>query len=196
MVHWCSIHICYQHDSIACISVIVVDCVQPVFLCRIIPGVFINIGLFIFLIIFLLLIDSWAWRIVRIPLEPFYMTFPFATSSLFSACAGYMYVPLLHIMKFYSTTRKKCPSLHSCKKGTPTMGGLFFVPIGIAVARTLVGFSSVEVYGAAVVTLAFTAIGFIDDLLSIARNSNHGISRFIKFLLQVRILFYSVHFSF
>lgn len=76
------------------------------------------------------------------------------------------------------------------------MGGLFFVPIGIAVARTLVGFSSVEVYGAAVVTLAFTAIGFIDDLLSIARNSNHGISRFIKFLLQVRILFYSVHFSF
>ncbi|XP_058196137.1 phospho-N-acetylmuramoyl-pentapeptide-transferase homolog isoform X3 [Rhododendron vialii] len=154
---------------------------------RVKHGVITNIGLMTFLTILLLLVDCCAWRIVRLPLEPFYLMRPFCISAIVVSCAGYVCVPLLRSLKIHSIIRREGPARHSSKKGTPTMGGLFFVPIGIIVAEVSVGFSSIEVRGAAVATLAFAAIGLLDDVLSIIKNHNYGLSALMKILLEVAV---------
>lgn len=154
---------------------------------RVKHGVITNIGLMTFLTILLLLVDCCAWRIVRLPLEPFYLMRPFCISAIVVSCAGYVCIPLLQSLKIYSIIRREGPARHSSKKGTPTMGGLFFVPIGIIVAEVSVGFSSIEVRGAAVATLAFAAIGLLDDVLSIIKNHNYGLSALMKILLEVAV---------
>lgn len=68
------------------------------------------------------------------------------------------------------------------------MGGLFFIPIGVMVAMFIVGFSSVGVSGAAAVTLAFAAIGLIDDIVGLVKHQNYGLSPWIKVLLEVSLI--------
>ncbi|CAL5409146.1 unnamed protein product [Camellia sinensis] len=155
---------------------------------RIKYGMINNIGLMSFLTTLLLFVDWCAWRIVRLPLEPFYLTRPFCISAVVVSCVGYVCVPLLRILKIHSIIRKEGPARHSSKKGIPTMGGLFFVPIGIIVAEVLVGFSSIEVSGAAAATLAFAAIGLLDDILSLIKNHNNGLSAWMRILLEKKML--------
>ncbi|KAF8408912.1 hypothetical protein HHK36_004982 [Tetracentron sinense] len=150
-------------------------------------GVFINVGLIASLVILLLFVDWWSWRIVRLPLAPFYLTRPFFISAVLASCAGYVCVPLLDSLKLHQIFRKEGPVAHFSKKGTPTMGGLFFIPIGVTVARFIAGFSSVEVSGAVAATLAFGAIGFLDDILSFTKNHNYGLPAWIKILLEARL---------
>ncbi|KAK4589239.1 hypothetical protein RGQ29_020012 [Quercus rubra] len=154
---------------------------------RIELGVLINAGLISFLMVLLLFVDWCAWRIVRLPLEAFYLTRPFLISAVLVSCAGYVCVPLLYRLKIHQIIRKEGPARHSLKKRTPTMGGLFFVPIGVTVARFVAGFSSTEVFGAAAVTLAFAAIGLLDDILSLVKNDNSGLSAWGKIALEVAV---------
>ncbi|KAL7212902.1 hypothetical protein ACSBR2_015573 [Camellia fascicularis] len=83
--------------------------------------------------------------------------------------------------------QKEGPARHSSKNGIPTMGGLFFVPIGIIVAEVLVGFCSIEVSGVAAATLAFARIGLLDDILSLIKNRNNGLSAWMRILLEVAV---------
>ncbi|XP_077252305.1 translocase 11 [Tasmannia lanceolata] len=154
---------------------------------RIQPGVVINMGLIAFLAVLLLFVDWCSWRIVRLPLPPFYLTRPFSVSAVLVSCAGYLYVPLADSLKIHQILRKEGPTMHSSKKGTPTMGGLFFVPIGIYVARVVAGSGSTGIYGTAAATLSFAAIGLLDDILSLTKNHNYGLPAWIKFLLQVAV---------
>lgn len=68
------------------------------------------------------------------------------------------------------------------------MGGLFFVPVGIGVARFVTGFVSDEVWGVAVATLAFAAIGLLDDGLTAWRSVKYGLPGWMKFVLQVPVV--------
>ncbi|XP_059665327.1 phospho-N-acetylmuramoyl-pentapeptide-transferase homolog [Cornus florida] len=154
---------------------------------RIKYGVMNNIGLITFLTVLVFVVDCCAWRIVRLPLEPFYLMRPFCISAVLVSCAGYICVPILFSLKACSIIRKVGPVTHSTKKGTPTMGGLFFIPIGIIVAEVIVGFSSIEVSGAAAATLAFAAIGLLDDILSLIKNDNNGLSAWMRILLEVAV---------
>ncbi|WJZ96730.1 hypothetical protein VitviT2T_015384 [Vitis vinifera] len=151
---------------------------------RIKYGILVNAGLITFLTMLLLLVDSCAWRIVRLPLEPFYLTRPFFISTVLVSGVGYICVPLLHGLKMHQLLRKEGPVRHSSKRRTPTMGGLFFVPIGIVVAKSMC-FSSIEVSRVATATLAFAAIGLFDDVLSHVKNHNSGLSAWIRILLEV-----------
>ncbi|KAM3748635.1 hypothetical protein ACB098_05G124000 [Castanea mollissima] len=90
-------------------------------------------------------------------------------------------------LKIHQIIRKEGPARHSLKKRTPTMGGLFFVPIGVTVARFVAGFSSTEVFGAAAVTLAFAAIGLLDDILSLVKSDNSGLSAWGRIALEVSV---------
>lgn len=149
-----------------------------------------NMGLMTFLMGLLFFVDLCAWRIVRLPLGPFHLMRPFCTSAILVSCAGYIGVPLLRSLKMQAIIRNKGPTKHSSKKGTPTMGGLLFVPIGVIVAEVIVGFSSVEVSAAACATLAFAAIGLLDDLLSFVKKQNNGLSAWIKVLFEVKDQFF------
>lgn len=154
---------------------------------RIKYGVLINMGLITFLAMLLLVLDSYAWRVVRLPLPPFYFTRPFLISAVLVSFAGYMCVPLLRGLKIRQIVRKEGTFKNFSRKGTPTMGGLFFIPIGVMVAMFIVGFSSVGVSGAAAVTLAFAAIGLIDDIVGLVKLQNYGLSPWIKVLLEVAV---------
>ncbi|XP_071720035.1 phospho-N-acetylmuramoyl-pentapeptide-transferase homolog isoform X2 [Rutidosis leptorrhynchoides] len=154
---------------------------------RIKYGIFINIGLVTFLIVLLLLLDSHAWRIVRLPLPPFHLIFPFIVSAVLVSCAGYICVPLFRISKM-QVVISKWPARHSSKKKlTTTMGGLFLIPIGVVVAEVLVGFSSIEVSGASIATIAFAAIGLIDDVLCLVKRRRIGLSPWIRIMLEVAV---------
>ncbi|KAL0398344.1 UNVERIFIED_CONTAM: Phospho-N-acetylmuramoyl-pentapeptide-transferase [Sesamum radiatum] len=147
-------------------------------------GVMNNVGLMSFSTLLLLLVDQCAWRIVRLPLAPFHLMRPFLISVVLVSCAGYICVPLFRMLKLRSIVRKEEPTQNSCKKGTPMMGGLYFVPIGLLVAEVLLNFSSTEVSGAAAATVVFAAIGLLDDLLSI-NNCNDGLPGWMRILLEV-----------
>ncbi|XVF25485.1 hypothetical protein REPUB_Repub13aG0216400 [Reevesia pubescens] len=150
-------------------------------------GLLINLALTIFLTMVLLLVDWCGWKIVRLPLAPFYLTSPFFMSLILASCAGYVCVPLLKTLKFHQIIRKEGPARHSRKKRTPTMGGLFFIPAGISVAKFVTGFSSAEVAAAAAVTLAFAAIGLLDDFLSFIKKQNSGLSPWLRLLLEAAV---------
>ncbi|KAL6201220.1 hypothetical protein ACLB2K_024935 [Fragaria x ananassa] len=154
---------------------------------RIRQGVLLNTGLIMFLLVVLLYVDWCAWRIVKLPLAPFHLTCPFVISAALASCAGYVCVPLLYSLKIHQIIRKEGSVRHSLKKRTPTMGGLFFVPVGVTVARFTAGFSSVEVAGAATATLAFSAIGLLDDIICLIKNHNSGLSAWIKIILEVAV---------
>lgn len=154
---------------------------------RIYHGLLINLVLIIFLTMVLLLVDWCGWKIVRLPLGPFYLTSPFFMSLILASCAGYICVPLLKSLKFHQILRKEGPARHSRKNRTPTMGGLFFVPAGISVAKFMTGFSSIEVSAAAAATLAFAAIGLLDDVLSFMKKHNSALSPWLRLLLEAAV---------
>ncbi|XP_021661926.2 phospho-N-acetylmuramoyl-pentapeptide-transferase homolog isoform X2 [Hevea brasiliensis] len=152
---------------------------------RIRLGILNNLGLIVFLLALLLFVDWCAWKIVRQPLAPFYLSRPFFISTALVSIVGYLFVPFLNALKVHQNVRNEAPVRHHKKRGTPTMGGLFFIPIGIGVAKLIAGFSSVEVSGAAVATVAFASIGLLDDILSLIKNHNNGLSSQIKLFLEL-----------
>ncbi|KAL9689525.1 hypothetical protein QQ045_009911 [Rhodiola kirilowii] len=156
-------------------------------------GVFLNIGLIAFLSTLILLVDLYSWRIVRLPLAPFFLARPFLMSIVVASCAGYVCVPFLQSLKIYEILKRKGPIWRSLKRRTPTMGGIFFVPAGIMVAKFIVGFSSIEVYGAAIATVALFVIGLVSDVIRLIHNRSYGLVFPIKMLLEVSV---GVWFSF
>ncbi|XP_021763909.1 phospho-N-acetylmuramoyl-pentapeptide-transferase homolog [Chenopodium quinoa] len=153
---------------------------------RIIYGFVSNFGLISFLTICLAFVDWRAWRIVRQPLDAFYFLSPFLASASLVAFAGYVSVPILKIFNIRQKFRRKWPYKYNSKKGTPTIGGVFFIPIGVAVAKFMGG-SSTESTGILLVTLAYAVIGLFDDTVGLIKPRNFGLSRGTKFLLEVAV---------
>ncbi|XP_039034595.1 phospho-N-acetylmuramoyl-pentapeptide-transferase homolog isoform X1 [Hibiscus syriacus] len=153
---------------------------------RIYPGLILNLTLIVFVTVVLLVVDWCGWKIVRLPLAPFYLTSPFFISLILASCASYVGVPLLRIFKFHEVVRKIGPPKYMRKKRTPTMGGLFFVPVGIAVARFATGVYSVEVAATAAATFAFAAIGLLDDALSFNKRKC-GMDPWLRLLLEAAV---------
>ncbi|CAN5678652.1 phospho-N-acetylmuramoyl-pentapeptide-transferase [soil metagenome] len=112
------------------------------------------------------------------------LTLPLLVGALLSALAGYGVLPLLHQLKAAQFVREDGPRAHLKKAGTPTMGGIFFIPAAVLVALVWTGFSS-PVLAASLLTLAYMAIGWLDDWQVIRRRSNKGISPKLKLMLQM-----------
>ncbi|XP_020099477.1 phospho-N-acetylmuramoyl-pentapeptide-transferase homolog [Ananas comosus] len=148
-------------------------------------GVMNTICLIAFLMMILLFVDGYSWRIIRLPLQPFYLTHPFSISAILSAFAGCLFIPIADFFKIHRIRNKERHIARSFKRSIPTMGGLFFIPIGIIVARSAAGFSSTEVNGAAAITLAFAAIGLLHDVSTFIRNKSYGLPGWIRFLMQI-----------
>lgn len=112
-------------------------------------------------------------------------TFPFLVSAAMSAWLGYVSIPLLSKIKALQIFRMEGPSSHFSKVGTPTMGGLFFIPLGVIVAGFSTHFVSREICGLIMATLVFGAIGLLDDVLVLIHKHNYGLPGWLKFFLQV-----------
>lgn len=94
----------------------------------------------------------------------------------------------LHQLKFGQTEREEGLESHKAKTGTPTMGGLAFIVIPLAVYAV---FSFFSPFGwnlnTAIVWLSFAGyglIGFLDDYIIAVRKNNEGLRPWIKFAMQ------------
>jgi phospho-N-acetylmuramoyl-pentapeptide-transferase len=80
--------------------------------------------------------------------------------------------------------RSDGPESHQSKKGTPTMGG-FLILFGIAAGTLLwADLKNQYVWIVFVVTLAFGAVGFIDDYQKVTKKGSAGLSGKIRLLME------------
>ena len=115
-----------------------------------------------------------------------------------TAALGKWMIPFLHKLKFGQTIREVGPSWHKNKQGTPTMGGLMFmVGIVVAVMACLPVFYTLgmeetllmkaKVFAGLGMAVAFGAIGFMDDYISIMKKRNLGLTERQKLVLQFAV---------
>ncbi|MBT9317233.1 phospho-N-acetylmuramoyl-pentapeptide-transferase [Leptothoe spongobia] len=109
---------------------------------------------------------------------------PFLLSALGSSLLGYVVVPVLKRLKAGQFIREEGPKAHLKKAGTPTMGGIFFVPVALLVAILASG-AAVNTLAVCALTIAYGFIGWIDDWQVLQRRSNKGISPKMKLALQI-----------
>lgn len=111
------------------------------------------------------------------------LSIPFLLSALAASLLGFWVVPLLRDFKTGQIIREEGPQAHLKKAGTPTMGGIFFIPVAVTVS--LIAAPSAAVWSASLITLAFGFVGWLDDWQVLRRRSNKGIAPRMKLLLQV-----------
>ena len=111
---------------------------------------------------------------------------PLLVSAVISGILGYWVVPILEKLKTGQIIREDGPQSHLKKAGTPTMGGIFFIPVAVSVALIWSGFN-VQVIAVSLLTLAYCAVGWIDDWQVLRRKSNKGISPRMKLTLQISV---------
>lgn len=119
---------------------------------------------------------------------------PFGLSALGSALLGSLLIPGLRRWKAGQVIRQEGPQSHQKKAGTPTMGGISFLPVGLLVAGIWKGLRPAYANGwdphwlaVALLTLAYSFVGWLDDWLVIRQQSNKGLSPQHKLLLQVGV---------
>ena len=108
---------------------------------------------------------------------------------------GHIALPILRAKKAGQPINEYVHA-HQSKAGTPTMGGISFVPAFLVVMAGLMiwyviqsdgAYGTVLVPGALIClyALANSAIGFVDDYFKLLRRKNEGLTEWQKFILQV-----------
>ena len=108
---------------------------------------------------------------------------PFTVGAIGVAFLGTVAVPALRRLKAGQIIREDGPQAHLKKQGTPTMGGIFIIPVGILLGIVWSGFNA-NVLACSLLTLSFAFIGWLDDWKILRRHSNEGLSPRSKLLLQ------------
>jgi phospho-N-acetylmuramoyl-pentapeptide-transferase len=120
----------------------------------------------------------------RLPWQGMSLTLPLLLCALTTAALGFWVIPLLQALKTGQIIREDGPQAHLKKAGTPTMGGIFFIPVAVVLACILSNFAK-EVLAVSAITLSYGFIGWLDDWQILRRKSNKGISPRTKLALQV-----------
>ncbi len=111
------------------------------------------------------------------------LTAPLLLAALVASLVTAWGVPRLKRLKMGQVIREDGPQAHLNKAGTPTMGGLLVVPVGVIVGG-LISPADPRLLAVAAITLAYMAIGAIDDWRSLTRRTNTGLKPRGKLLLQ------------
>ncbi len=111
---------------------------------------------------------------------------PFLASAALVAAIGFQAIPMLKQLKMGQFIREDGPQAHLKKAGTPTMGGVFVVPVGAILGIVWSQFNpdAIAVAGA---SLAYLAIGGVDDWKSLSNRKNEGLTPKGKLALQAAI---------
>ncbi|MEA5618272.1 phospho-N-acetylmuramoyl-pentapeptide-transferase [Cronbergia sp. UHCC 0137] len=112
------------------------------------------------------------------------LSLPLLLCAVVTAALGYWVVPLLQALKTGQIIREDGPQAHLKKAGTPTMGGIFFIPVAVVVACIFSNFAQ-DVVAVSALTLSYGLIGWLDDWQILRRKSNKGISPRMKLILQI-----------
>src|ERR1700678_654803 len=124
------------------------------------------------------------------PLNVFrYITVRTAVASisalLLSLLMGPWVIERLRSLQVQQYIREEGPKAHQKKAGTPTMGGVLIVAAIVIPTLLWADLRNPYVLLAIAATLAFGAIGFVDDYNKVVRKHNLGLSPSKKFLFQV-----------
>jgi phospho-N-acetylmuramoyl-pentapeptide-transferase len=114
------------------------------------------------------------------------LMFPFWVCTAVVALVGYWAIPLLKQLKMGQFIREDGPQAHLQKAGTPTMGGVFVVPVGILIGIVWAQFN-LDAIAVALVSLGYFAIGGVDDWKSLSNRKNEGLKPKGKLILQLAI---------
>ena len=119
----------------------------------------------------------------------------FVAAFLCAALPGKAVIAKLQRMGAKQNVSADAPTAHGKKQGTPTMGGVLILFALVAVALPYFVFTQVGTHRHPVqdytlvplllMTLAFGAIGFADDYLSLKRGKNLGLRAREKFVAAV-----------
>ena len=108
-----------------------------------------------------------------------YVTFRTAGASITALAIGLLLGPwmirTLREFQIGQVIRHEGPATHRTKAGTPTMGGVLILTSALVPTLLWANPQNAFIWVAVLATLAFGAIGFIDDYLKIVRRSHHGL---------------------
>ena len=110
----------------------------------------------------------------------------FLVAAVVSMAIGAKAIRLLAGLKLRQTISEDAPERHREKQGTPTMGGLIIL-IGAAVGIAVFRFGDPRAWAVVLMTLAFAALGFLDDYLIALRGKSLGLKARHKLLAQFLI---------
>jgi phospho-N-acetylmuramoyl-pentapeptide-transferase len=111
---------------------------------------------------------------------------PFLVSTALVAAIGFQAIPMLKQLKMGQFIREDGPQAHLKKAGTPTMGGVFVVPVGAILGIVWSQFNP-DAIAVAVASLGYLAIGGVDDWKSLSNRKNEGLTPKGKLALQAAI---------
>jgi phospho-N-acetylmuramoyl-pentapeptide-transferase len=108
-----------------------------------------------------------------------YITFRTAAASItalaVSLLLGSWMIRKLREFQVGQVVRHEGPESHRPKAGTPTMGGLLILAAAIVPTLLWADLTNPYIWIAVLSTVAFGAIGFVDDYLKITRRDHHGL---------------------
>lgn len=110
---------------------------------------------------------------------------------LVSTFLGFLIVPLLKELRLGQKISTYVGTTHKKKEGTPTMGGLIFILGSLLTIAYLIFAKKID-YTAnlgivLLVFIGYAIIGFIDDILSVKKGNNEGLTIYQKLFMQVII---------
>lgn len=114
-------------------------------------------------------------------------TLPFVISAGIVSALGYGAVPWLQRLKAGQVIREDGPQSHLKKAGTPTMGGIFFVPVALLLSVGWAWIADVqasEVTAAVLLTSVLGCVGWLDDWQVLQKKSNKGLSAKVRLAIE------------
>ena len=101
---------------------------------------------------------------------------------------GYLLLPVLRALKAGQSIREIGPTWHNYKAGTPMMGGLMFIAAALICLLCNIPFmEDYTVFYVMIMSMAFGAVGFVDDFCKMKKKQNMGLNSLQKLLLQMAV---------
>ena len=133
----------------------------------------------------LLLIISFITLINSIYINNPYIFISFILSLVAATITTKLGIRFIKKYNFLQTIRTEGPTSHLIKKNTPTMGGLFIIPIFFLIVSSVTIISFKFKLALLITIFSFFSIGFLDDYLSIKKQINLGLKSKEKLILQI-----------
>ena len=117
------------------------------------------------------------------------LTITFLITTLVSSVTTLLGIPELKKINLKQIIREEGPKNHLTKQGTPTMGGIFFIPVAIIISNILYfhqkNYEIILILS--LLIIFFMLIGLIDDLLSFKKQFNTGLTSHQKLIFQLLV---------
>ncbi len=122
-----------------------------------------------------------------------YITFRAGLALTFSILITFLLIPLyLKFAKYRERISEYVPENHRKKEGTPSAGGLVFIPVAMLSTLLFSKFTSPYIFIAIIATLVMFLIGVIDDFKKLKGQKKGGLTKWEKLFLQLLLSIFVV----